>query len=311
MTAFKNYSTYALPYTKWKLTEKYRIEGMKLNEKESFYGKSIRVDYELEELLDIFRRGIYTDHEGTIKKMPYALLQLSEAKVFLPETIYGFFDSVNPNIDASNKGNIRVVKTDTLSAVKQLEDAEVETTILNFAHPNNPGGSIRRLGRADVAQEENICSSTSLILSLESSNAQKFYEYHTNPSLGSDAVLYSPYVLLFDRESRKIQKISCVSAAAPMCSVFSNRIEDYSDKDMDRLWERRWASLLVVLQHLEKKNIILGGWGTGAFSNSVERVAKMAREVLFAQGFRFYFNDILFAIPDDKKCNVFSELLEE
>lgn len=65
--------------------------------------------------------------------------------------------------------------------------------VLNLANPVHPGGGVRNGARA---QEEDLCRKSSLLLSLESKEARKYYDYNKslNTYLGSDALMIAPYV---------------------------------------------------------------------------------------------------------------------
>ena len=65
--------------------------------------------------------------------------------------------------------------------------------VLNMANPVNPGGGVRRGAQA---QEEDLCRKSSLLLSLESEAAQRYYEYNRSLKtyMGSDAMIFTPEV---------------------------------------------------------------------------------------------------------------------
>jgi len=265
---------------------------------------------DLEDMLACFNAECYRGMGGLITTVE----ELSEAQVFLPETIYEMFDHVTALAEGTEKNKcvIEIWKTDTLSAAKKISDSGVcSVTALVFGHPASPGGSIRKLKREDVAQEEAICAHTSLLLSLESHGAEPYYEFQRQDKSfqTSDAVLFSPNVLIVDKKQNRVtHKISCITSAAPMCSVFTERLEDVSDFEMDRIWLQRWTALFVVLAHLKCKFLILGAWGCGAFSNSPQRVSATLRKV-FENNMHVFFEHIVIAIPDQKKYDTFFQNL--
>ena len=75
----------------------------------------------------------------------------------------------------------------------------VKCMVLNFANPYHPGGGVRR---GAIAQEENLCRRSSLLLSLESDDAKVYYSYNNRYSLkdeagndyGTNSLMLTPYV---------------------------------------------------------------------------------------------------------------------
>ena len=62
---------------------------------------------------------------------------------------------------------------------------------------------------------------------------------------------------------------------------------------------RRIENMLAVAIAHEYKNLILGAWGCGAFGHDARRVAEYFYNLLVTKGYRNYFDNICFAIPDD------------
>lgn len=276
------------------------------------YDEIIRLDDDLEEMLACFRTGGYRG----MRELGTTLEDLSEAHVFMPETIYELFDHITiPAVmDEEQRCLIEVWQTDTLTAAKKLVDSGcLSVTALVFGHPTSPGGSIKTLRRGDIAQEENLAANTSLLISQESPIARPYYEFHrqTNSFQASDAVLFSPNVLIVDKAQNKVtHKISCATSVAPMCSVFTKRLEGMSDAGMDRIWLQRWTSLLVTLANLKCKTLILGAWGCGAFSNSTQRVAATLKKVL-ENNMQMFFERIVVAVPEQENYEIFHRSLSD
>ena len=70
-----------------------------------------------------------------------------------------------------------------LSRQDQLSSHKQKVLVLNFANPVHPGGGVRQGARA---QEEDLCRQSTLLLSLESSQASFYY------ALQSSAAFWLP-----------------------------------------------------------------------------------------------------------------------
>ena len=105
------------------------------------------------------------------------------ADVYLPEDIEAIKQSEGKGyISFGARCGYGVHNADSFTVARQLtdlsaltynDDARSEVLVLNFANPVNPGGGVRRGARA---QEEDLCRTSSLLLSLESEQAKEYYQ---------------------------------------------------------------------------------------------------------------------------------------
>ncbi len=106
-----------------------------------------------------------------------------------------------------------------------MTEREVQLTVfpmpdlLNLANPWNPGGGVRHGARV---QEEDLCRKSSLLLSLESRAAERYYQYNRslNTYMGSDALMITPHVEIIKDENGELLDdtvvVSVLTCAAPM-----------------------------------------------------------------------------------------------
>lgn len=206
---------------------------------------------------------------------------------------------------------IHIERQDSFEAAEEIYKRSVSNeriVVLNFANPKTPGGGVRRGAKA---QEETLCLRSSLLKSLESTAAAKYYVY--NRSLhsfgGSDAMILSDHVeVIRDQKYNYLENsflVSVLSCAAPMVSPFSHRLEDTTEEEMETLLYRRILSMLVVMISNGFKRVILGAWGCGAFCNDPMVIAKLFQKAFEEIDINLYFEEICFAILAEKsKCSL-------
>lgn len=215
-------------------------------------------------------------------------------------------------------GKIKVLPMDCLEAALLLRSESGEdVTLLNMASCRKIGGAVWQWEQP-VAQEENICLRSSLLESLQSSDALAYYEEgRRSAPVGIDGAVFSPYVaVLRDTRLEYLSKeqqtvISVVSAAAPEVSLFSGLCEDMDYAQMQAVWERRILSMLAVCKKYEAKRLVLGAWGCGQYGSDPQMVAECFEKVLCEYEVRYCFDEIIFAILPGKNYDVFRQAFEK
>ena len=139
--------------------------------------------------------------------------------------------------------------------------------MLNFANPVNPGGGVRRGARA---QEEDLCRKSSLLLSLESTEAAKYYAYNRslNTFMGSDAVMITPSVEIIRDENGSLMDetylVAVLTCAAPM---ITRGMEGLTNDQYREMLFSHIKGILSCAAYYGYHTLVLGAWGCGAFGN--------------------------------------------
>ncbi len=179
----------------------------------------------LGDTLDLCEKGGY---EANGKNVSFQLSRedLSEILVYLPNEIEKLPSGVSQNTHGS-PCTFRCENKDALSLASEryqdssygVKSSDERILLLNLASATRPGGAVRNGANG---QEEDLCRKSSLLLSLESSEAKRYYEYNNNlhTHLGSDAVMITPNVAVFrDNDGGLLEQpfyISVMSCSAPM-----------------------------------------------------------------------------------------------
>ena len=174
--------------------------------------------------------------------------------------------------------------------------------ILNFASSKNPGGGFER---GVMAQEEALCYASNLHDCLK--KHMSFYEYnreHLNKSQYSDGIIYTKDVLFFRNSFNNINPhfADVITCAAPNWGA-SRRL-GVTLKENNETISRRIEQVLKVAIANENKVIVLGAFGCGVFKNDPNYVAKEMFRLLVIEGYDKYFEEIIFAMNENKGKNV-------
>ncbi len=250
----------------------------------------------LEDTLSILEKGSY-EKEGQERKLQFTPDQMRRIQVFLPDEIdemrsrTGVSSSLRESrVEAAGQDNGRQVKKTSctfncenidalvLAQRKYLElkekgEAAHRVLVLNLASSTHPGGQTRK---GASAQEEDLCRRTSLLLSLESENAKKYYDYNNarKTRMGSDGVMISSCVeVLKDASAEMLQEpfpISVMSCAAPMIRL---GLEGMTQQEYETMLYNRIQGMLLVAASQGYRHLILGAFGCGIFGNDAAVVS--------------------------------------
>jgi uncharacterized protein (TIGR02452 family) len=75
-----------------------------------------------------------------------------------------------------------------------------------------------------------------------------------------------------------------------------------------KVMTKRFNKVLNSAIENNQRNIILGAWGCGVFKNPPEVNAQIFKNVI--NRYPTFFDDVIFAIPDDKNFQIFKDILE-
>ena len=138
---------------------------------------------------------------------------LDEAKVFLPKDLKRMERMIGKRAHERAVCRYDCVNMDAFALARRLRQAypQEQILVLNLANPFEPGGGVRRGARA---QEEDLCLNSSLLLSLESKAAHRYYAYHRGlySPFSSDAMILTPKVqIIRDADGSLLREREMVS----------------------------------------------------------------------------------------------------
>jgi uncharacterized protein (TIGR02452 family) len=200
-----------------------------------------------------------------------------------------------------NAGSSRVLvqPTDSVSALVDYSRMLERVCVLNMASPKRPGGGVARGARA---QEECLfrCSNLSQVISSD------FYPLEDNECLYTkDAVFVKDfnYALLSKPVMADVITI-------PAIHLTSN---DPCD-NYEQITKQKIRLMLSVPWQNKARHLILGAWGCGVFRNDPETMAGFFRDVLEDEGFKYFYDTVVFAVINDKNSvgnnlEIFSQVL--
>ena len=256
----------------------YYGNGAKLMSKE----RNLELFHETEEIL---RRGAYPLRENTVT-LRADRQALREAIVLLPEDVRRLeSDRPRETVHTFRRCRYSCVNLDSFSAAIRLADGTPSATgtpvlVLNFANPVNPGGGVRRGAQA---QEEDLCRKSSLILSLESDEAARYYQYNRDlrSRLGSDAMLLTPTVEIFRGDKGELlsqtHTVAVLTCAAPM---ITEGTEGLTQAQYEALLLKRITGMLTCAAAFGYDRLVLGAWGCGAFGNDAALMSDLFYQAL-------------------------------
>lgn len=240
--------------------------------------------------VEISRQGSYciSHSDGTTHEV-----DLSDAVAFTMSAK----QSLEPTATLPKRGSrdlpettVQVTNETTLGASRRLIGRGLRPLALNFANGISPGGGFLHGARA---QEENLCRSSALYLTLEGDPMYEAHRQRPRPD-SSDWVILSPDVPVFrDDDGTDLEQpwnLSFLTSAAPVASRVGM-------EESAALLRRRIHRVLAVARAFDYGALVLGAWGCGAFGNDPRRTAEDFREALQNE-YAGAFSDIVFAITD-------------
>ncbi|MCD7855430.1 MAG: TIGR02452 family protein [Clostridiales bacterium] len=271
-------------------------------QKEEKRNNNIRI---LNDTLNILEKGSYIKDNREIK-LKFSPEQMRETKVFLPEDIEKLRSKCTSAENSEKQAqNIRrlfscenadalVLAHKKYLDLKNKGEADPKILILNLASAAAPGGHTRK---GAAAQEEDLCRRTSLLLSLESENAKKYYSYNNarKTRMGSDGVMISPYVEVIKAPSSETLAepftVSVISCAAPMVRL---GLEGMSQTEYEAMLSKRIDGILLAAASQNYRRLILGAFGCGVYGNDAALVSDLFYRTILSFTYRGKSADLIF-----------------
>ena len=265
----------------------------------------------LQDTLEILEKGCYKV-KGKIVPLALSDREMREAYVLLPyeaEAVFGRADF--PKVFTAGRCRYNCVNMDSLSAARRMlstgHNSKMKKAepilVLNMANPVHPGGGVRHGAKA---QEEDLCRKSSLLLSLESSSAAKYYEYNRNlhTNMGSDAMILTPKVEIIRDENGQLldetEVVSVLTCAAPMVRMGK---EGMTEREYRYMVLHRITGMLTFAAYFGYEQLVLGAWGCGAFGNDARMMSDLFYKALkeldwYGLKEKDLFQDVTFAVLD-------------
>ncbi|MBR3642232.1 MAG: TIGR02452 family protein, partial [Parasporobacterium sp.] len=205
----------------------------------------------LQETLEIFRKGYYVKNGKTVR-LKLSKEEVEEIRVFLPDDVKNYAESKAFYTEfmmgsrcahgCENKDSFTLAGERLKNSGFSRDSAGI--LVLNMADPEHPGGSVRE---GTGAQEEDLCRKSSLLFSLESKKAEKYYDYNKSlhTCMGSDALMITPKVEIIRDENGELLDetvtVSVLTCAAPR---ISSGMEGMSKEEYEELFYNRIMGML-------------------------------------------------------------------
>ena len=265
----------------------------------------------LQETLQILDRGSYQINNRTVK-LKLSKTAMETVRVLLPEDVQAIcrctdFEKANRagkcEYSCENKDSFTAARQQYQSFGHMFDKTSKPVLVLNLASPVHPGGGVRRGAKA---QEEDLCRKSSLLLSLESRDAAKYYEYNKSLQtyMGSDAMIFTPEVeIIRDEDGSLLDEtviVAVLTCAAPMVRQGK---EGMSEEAYQGMVYNRIMGMLKCAAYFGYENLVLGAWGCGAFRNDAHVISDLFYKALKEMEYnglreKDFFRRIEFAVLD-------------
>ncbi len=265
----------------------------------------------LHDTLRILKQGSYKVNGKTVE-LKLSIKAMETIHVLLPEDVQDICSRTDfKKVCVMGRCGHGCENMDSFAAARQqyekfsymFRNDTKPLLVLNLASPVHPGGGVRRGARS---QEEDLCRKSSLLLSLESSHAAKYYEYNKNLNshMGSDAMMFTPEVEIIRDENGTLLDetviVAVLTCAAPM--VTQGR-EGMSEDEYRNMVYNRIMGMLKCAAYFGYKNLVLGAWGCGVFGNDAHVISDLFYRALKEMEFngmceKDFFRRIDFAVLD-------------
>lgn len=214
-----------------------------------------------------------------------AVEQACENKVSIPP------DAPLPDgqLERAGTTRVQVANETTLEAARRLVDSDLRVLALNFANGVHPGGGFLQ---GALAQEEVLCRSSALYLTLRGDPMYAFHAERPLPDSTDWAILSSDVPVFRSDDGTPLDEhwpLSFLTCAAPYAPGIG------LERSGELLAGRIRRVLAIAAAH-GYTGLVLGAWGCGAFGNDPARTARDF-EIALTE-LEGVFTEVCFAIAD-------------
>lgn len=253
-----------------------------------------------EDTMKILKQGYY-EKDGRKIMLKLSGKEMEKIQVCLPDDVRAICDNkeYRPALTGNGSCIHSCENADSYAlARKRIAEGVNEVLVLNLASPVHPGGGVRRGARA---QEEDLCRKSSLLISLESQAAGRYYDYNRSlhSFMGSDALMLTPGVEIVKDENGVLLDdtvvVSVLTCAAPKVS---DGKEGMTESAYRQLVYDRIVGMLKAAAFFGYRNLILGAWGCGAYGNDASVISDLFLRALNELDYNGYKENDLFSRID-------------
>lgn len=248
-----------------------------------------------EKVLEDLTNGYYINRLGEE-------ISLINSKIKNGSTMY-LGDALREKVVSKNHFDSTKIYVQNIDSFLKAIEMGPNSLVLNMASARNPGGGVTK---GSSAQEEDLCRRSNLLYSLYSFSPRgclktpsRDFSYPI-PTYGG---IYSPGVLIYrDKNYNKyddVYKTNVVSVSAVVNPIYDENTL-MIDKSQVHIVKNKIRSILRIAVLNGHTRLVLGAFGCGAFSNPPKHVSMLFKEVLESTEFRHAFEEVCFAILDDK-----------
>lgn len=240
----------------------------------------------LKDTLNIFKQGYYYK-DGQKIELKLSSAEQREVKVFSRTAIDNLASYKLPEkVFVMGRCGHSCENTDSFTLARKVDafrnKNSKEVLVLNFANSVHPGGGVRR---GALAQEEDLCRKSSLLLSLESKEASIYYENNKKlrTNMGSNAIIITPKVeIIKDQDGNLLDEsviVAVMTCAAPNINT-EYGYEGMTEEHYKHLIYCRIVGMLRCAAVMGYKYLVLGAFGCGAFGNDAKLVSDLFYKAL-------------------------------
>ena len=265
----------------------------------------------LQDTLRILDKGSYEANGKTVS-LKLSREEMEKIHVLLPEDVKDIagrtgFEQVHVmgrcGYGCENADSFTVARMQYERFSHSLTKDTKPVLVLNLANAVHPGGGVRR---GASAQEEDLCRKSSLLLSLESREASRYYVYNDrlHTFMGSDAMMFTPKVeVIKDEEGNLLDDTVIVSVLTCAAPNLRYGMEGLSQSAYETILYNRIMSMLKCAAYYGYQYLVLGAFGCGAFRNDAYLVSDLFYKALKEMDYngmqaKDFFRRIDFAVLD-------------
>ena len=245
-------------------------------------------------------KKILDDHgytkDGRWMELKLSPEEMTQVKVFLPDEVSDLaWEEIPKCTRPEGHCRFNCENMDSYAlARKRLSEGAEDVLVLNLANPVHPGGGVYRGAQA---QEEDLCRKSSLLRSLESKAAHRYYRHNRtmNTYLGSDGIIITPKVeVIKDTDGTLLDETAIVSVMTCAAPMITFGLEGHSQREYEDMVYDRIVGMLTCAAYCGYRNLVLGAFGCGAFSNDARIVSDLFAKAIKEFGYNGMGIDDLF-----------------